>query len=246
MVVESLPRLRFSKASIGFVGDTPLIEDVEMTVNAGEIVGLTGRSGIGKTTLLRTAAGLISTLSGTVECCCTESTRAERGAIGLIPQRLGLVQHQSVGYNVILGALAKASLLQTAFSLPNRVMRDATRDAIEAVGLSDKTLESVNRLSGGQQRRVAIARAMVQNPQLLLADECLGELDAETAREIIDLLRSLARDHGMAILVVDHNPVRVRTFCDRVFQLRGHSLIPFDEEPADRGSTLPLVKEDSA
>ena len=69
MVVEGLPRLRFSKASIGFVGDTPLIVDVEMTVNAGEIVGLTGRSGIGKTALLRTAAGLIPTLSGTVECC---------------------------------------------------------------------------------------------------------------------------------------------------------------------------------
>ena len=221
-------RLHFSNASIGFETGKPLIKDVNLTINAGEIVGLIGRSGIGKTTLLRTAAGLLSPLSGSVECCCDLTMNAQRGSIALIPQRLGLIQHQSVGYNVLMGALPGAKYLQTVLSLPSREIQEATKDAIRAVGLSDKVFESVNRLSGGQQRRVAIARAMVQNPRLILADECLGELDAETAAEIIELLRSLAKEKDIAIFIVDHNPLRARTFCDRLLQLRGNSLIEFD------------------
>ncbi len=238
-------RLRMTDAAIGFDNESPLIEGLNLEVRAGEIVGLTGRSGIGKTTLLRTAAGLVKPLSGSVECCSTSTTRAEKGAIGLIPQRLGLVQHQTVGYNVLMGALTEASFLQTALSLPSKKMRDETREVIDEVGLTDKTLESVNRLSGGQQRRVAIARAMLQEPDLLLADECLGELDAETARGIIELFRHMADDHRMAILLVDHNPVRARTFCDRVLQLRGRRLIPFEEDEEARPS-LPLIEEASS
>jgi|TARA_B100002052_G_scaffold160652_1_gene146287 ABC-type phosphate/phosphonate transport system ATPase subunit len=243
MKTQTPIRLKIEDATIGFDQESPLLESVDLEIRAGEIVGLTGRSGIGKTTLLRTAAGLVSPLSGSVECCCTVDTRAQKGAIGLIPQRLGLVQHQTVGYNVLMGALAGANFLQTALSLPSKKMREETRSAIEEVGLADKTLESVNRLSGGQQRRVAIARAMLQEPDLLLADECLGELDAETARGIIDLFRHMADDHNMAILIVDHNPVRAKTFCDRVYQLRGRRLIPFDEE--EQSSVLPVIEEAS-
>ena len=123
-------------------------------------------------------------------------------------------------------------------------MREATRKAVSAVGLEDKTLTSVNLLSGGQQRRVAIARAMVQNPRLLLADECLGELDAETALEIIGLLRTIANEQRTAILIVDHNPVRARTFCDRVLQLRSRKIIPLSEGEQEEASSLPQYRGD--
>ena len=120
-------RLHFSNASIGFETENPLLKDVNLTINSGEIVGLIGRSGIGKTTLLRTAAGLLSPLSGSVECCCDLTMNAKRGSIALIPQRLGLIQHQSVGYNVLMGALPGAKYLQTVLSLPSREIQEATK-----------------------------------------------------------------------------------------------------------------------
>ena len=121
----------------------------------------------------------------------------------------------------MMGALPRAPFWQTLFSLPGFELRQSARDAIEAVGLTDKVLDSIIQLSGGQQQRVAIARSMVQQPQLLLADECLGELDSETAKEIIQLLQQLAKQSNIAIIIVDHNPVRVATFCDRVLQVKG-------------------------
>ena len=212
------PILRILAAEIGFEKQEPLLEEVELELRPGEIVGIIGRSGIGKTTLLRTIAGLIPALSGTVE------APVAKGEIGYIPQRLGLITHQSVGYNVIMGALPRAPLWQTIISMPGGELRESAREAIQAVGLSDKVLDPISQLSGGQQRRVAIARSMVQQPRLLLADECLGELDAETAKEIIDLIQSLAAERNIGILIVDHNPVRARTFCDRVLQVRGTRL----------------------
>ena len=188
---------------------------MDLELHPGEIVGVIGRSGIGKSTLLRTIAGLVSPISGKI------TTPTERGDIGYIPQRLGLVNHQTVGYNVMMGALPRAPFWQTLFSLPGFELRQSARDAIEAVGLTDKVLDSIAQLSGGQQQRVAIARSMVQQPQLLLADECLGELDSETAKEIIELLQQLANDSNIAIMIVDHNHVRVATFCDRVLQVKG-------------------------
>ncbi len=210
--------LNIRAAEIGFEKEHILLESFDLEVHSGEIVGLIGRSGIGKTTLLRTIAGLIAPLEGSID------APPEKGEIGYIPQRLGLVTHQTVGYNVIMGALPRAPLWQTIFSLPGQELRESAREAIASVSLSDKVLEPISELSGGQQRRVAIARSIVQQPRLLLADECLGELDAETAKEIIQLIQDLAKNQNMAILIVDHNPVRARTFCDRLLQIKGTRL----------------------
>ncbi len=231
--------LLISGAAIGFDAESPLIESLDLTIASGEIVGIIGRSGIGKTTLLRTIAGLLPALQGVVKVCgSTLPTPPKKGEVGLIPQRLGLVQHRTVGYNAIMGALPRAPFWQTVLSLPSRDIREAARNAISRVGLEGWTMESVNRLSGGQQRRVAIARSIVQNPRLLLADECLGELDAETALEIISLLRALADENGLGMLIVDHNPVRAATFCDRLLQIRGGRLLAVDPAKMPDSSSL--------
>jgi len=216
------PILRIQEVSIGFEKEDPLLVDVNIELKPGEIIGVIGRSGIGKSTLLRTIAGLLPPLSGQLD------APTAIGEIGYIPQRLGLVNHKNVGYNVMMGALTRAPLWQTLFSLPGPELRQSARAAIEAVGLSDKVLDSISLLSGGQQQRVAIARSMVQNPTLLLADECLGELDSETAKEIIELIQKLAKEDNVAIIIVDHNPVRAATFCDRVLQVKGNRIKEVD------------------
>ncbi len=213
MMPESILSIR--GATIGFEKENPLLVDVILDLKPGGIIGMIGRSGIGKSTLLRTIAGLLPPLSGQLD------APSGIGEIGYIPQRLGLVNHKNVGYNVMMGALTRAPLWQTLFSLPGLELRQSARAAIEAVGLSDKVLDSISQLSGGQQQRVAIARSMVQKPTLLLADECLGELDSETAKEIIELIQKLAKEDNVAIIIVDHNPVRVATFCDRVLHVKG-------------------------
>ena len=139
------PVLTVRDASVGFERDSPLLIDVNLDLHPGEIIGVIGRSGIGKSTLLRTVAGLIAPISGKI------TAPTGRGEIGYIPQRLGLINYQTVGYNVMMGALPRAPLWQTLFSLPGIELRESARDAIDSVGLSDKVLDSISQLSGGHQ-----------------------------------------------------------------------------------------------
>ena len=121
------PILSIRSAEIGFKDLSPLLEGVNLEIRPGEIVGIIGRSGIGKTTLIRTVAGLVRPLSGEVLFSGADLSHSTRGSIGLIPQRLGLVQHQTVGYNVLMGALPNSNWFQSVFSLPSVEMREATR-----------------------------------------------------------------------------------------------------------------------
>ena len=139
------------------------------------------------------------------------------------------MHHQTVGYNALMGALPGASWWQTLLSLPSGEMRQAARDAVEAVGLSEKMLDPVSLLSGGEQRRVAVARSLVQRPRLLLADECLGELDETTSETVAVQLLSLAREHDTCIVLVDHSPARTAALCDRVLNFRRGRLV--EDEP---------------
>ena len=230
--------LTLSGVSIGFPGEPHLLTGIDFEAHAGEVIGLVGVSGIGKTTLLRTLAGLLPHTAGEVEIFgCDNFAAAPRGSIGYIPQRLGLVHHQTVGYNVLMGALPKATRLQTLLSLPSSEMREATRSAVVAVDLEEKMLDPISQLSGGQQRRVAVARSLVQKPRLLLADECLGELDMTTSEVVAEQLLHLAREHGTCVILVDHSPVRLKVLCDRVVELRQGTIR--EEEPDTM--RLPMV-----
>ena len=208
------PIIRIVDLSIGF--SQPLVSKINLTIQPGEIVAIVGISGLGKTTLLRTIAGLIPKLSGRII-----GNIRTRGGIGYIPQRLGLVRHASVYHNVELGARCGVKVKTSDGNLFNWSKRksEVIHNTVKLVGLSEKIDEPIRRLSGGQQRRVATARAIAQNPELILADEFLSELDKENSDSIILLMKEYVRNTQCGMLLVEHHIERAEQIADRIIDL---------------------------
>ena len=221
------PVINIENASIGFSTDKPLIKDLNFKVNQGEIVAITGPSGIGKTTLLRTIAGLVPMLQGEMSLF-DRNSKAFRGEIGYIPQRLGLIRHASVYHNVLMGALTGATNSWFPFSFE---ARRRTLESIDAMGIGEKKRTLIRRLSGGQQRRVATARTLAQRPSIILADEFLGELDEETMGSVLSKVTNYVRTNNATLIVVEHDISRAKRMADRLLVLDDGRLNPFLNEP---------------
>jgi putative ABC transport system ATP-binding protein len=174
-------------------------------VAAGRVVAITGRSGSGKSTLLHLAAGIDEPTSGEVLLLGRslgalgdgERTRLRRDHVGLVFQFFHLVPHLSVLENVLVPALVAGD--------PPRAAEARARELLSKVALSDRAGEPAQKLSGGEMQRVALCRALLRRPSLLLADEPTGNLDEETGRAVMDLLVALAREQGSAVLHVTHS-----------------------------------------
>ena len=199
--------VRISNLEVGFQKQ-PLLSIENLIVNSGEVLAITGPSGIGKTSLLKTVAGLLTPLSGSVQVCeATSPQKPPRGTIGYVPQKLGLVRHSSVWANVMLGSRAGNTKSDS---------REQSTNAILAMGLEEKRNEPIKRLSGGQQRRVAIARTLAQRPKLILADEFLSELDEETSDRVVKAVMQYVSSSGAAMVLVEHDISRAREISDRL------------------------------
>ena len=211
--------------SIGF--SQPLVSKINLTIQPGEIVAIVGISGLGKTTLLRTIAGLIPKLSGRII-----GNIRTRGGIGYIPQRLGLVRHASVYHNVELGARCGVKVKTSDGNLLNwsRRKSEVIHNTVKLVGLSEKIDEPIRRLSGGQQRRVATARAIAQSPELILADEFLSELDKENSDSIILLMKEYVKNTQCGMLLVEHHLERAVQIADRIIDLSEFKINSLEQE----------------
>lgn len=220
------PVLRLQDLRAGYRGGPDVVCGVNLELQQGESVAILGESGGGKSTLIKAVAGLIPARGGTMDVLgAIAPQRPPRGSVGYIPQRLGLVRHTSVLDNVVHGGLHETTLLDTLLHRAPRAVVARANVALEAVGLADKAHTPTYRLSGGQQRRTAVARALVQRPRLLLADEFLGELDPKTADTVADAVRSLREELGTAVLLVEHRLEQARRIADRVYRMDNGRLV---------------------
>jgi putative ABC transport system ATP-binding protein len=215
-------------------GEVRAVDDVSLAVHPGELVALFGPSGSGKTTLLLLAAGLLRCDAGKV---CFEGrdlgalSKREvldyrRTKLGFVFQSFNLVPGLSAEENVALPLLLRGVRHGEA---SERALR-----ALESVGLLERAAHPPAKLSGGEQQRTSIARALVGEPMLVLADEPTGNLDSDTGDAVLDLLSGLPHERGVATMLVTHD-MRVAQYADRVLAMRDGKLVAYDPETAGMG-----------
>ena len=192
---------------IGYSPDNVLAKIKNLKIKKGEIVSIIGESGIGKTTFLKSIAQLINPLSGNLK---VFDNSQVRGRIGYIPQKLGLIKHETVFFNVLEGAICNESILRSISGFHEEEVITKVEESIKLMNLSDKIDEQIKRLSGGQQRRVAIARTIAQNPKLILADEFLSELDNKTVNSVWKTMLNYVEKENITLIVVEHNIERAK------------------------------------
>jgi putative ABC transport system ATP-binding protein len=184
----------------------PVLMGLTLRVRPGEYVAFMGPSGSGKSTLLNIVAGLDQPTSGRVVVCDTDLGQCSEGALAKWRSRhIGFIFQL---YNLIpvLTAYENVELPLTLTHLSRRERDEHVRAALEVVGLSDRADHYPRQLSGGQEQRVSIARAIASDPTLIVADEPTGDLDAKSGAEILDLLTRLNREFGKTIMMVTHDP----------------------------------------
>lgn len=217
--------LRLSGLRAGYGRGPDIVANADLALEPGETIAILGPSGGGKSTLLKAIAGLLPLRGGELEVLGARwPSLPKRGELGYVPQRLGLVRHTSVLDNVMHGGLHETPFLHSLFHRSPPAVRKRAEEAIAAMGLAGKEQEPVHALSGGQQRRVAVARALVQRPRLLLADEFLGELDPATAETVIGAVKALQQETGMGLVLVEHQTEQAMRMADRVYRLKGGQL----------------------
>ena len=212
------PIIQLHDLNIGYTKS--LVKDITAKIYPGDRIAIIGPSGIGKTTLLRTIAGLIAPVSGELE-----NNSTGRGQIGYIPQKLGLVRHSSAKNNVLLGARTRKSRLYLPFLGLGDALNEEVDQLFAKLGISEIADEPVRILSGGQQRRVAIARALIQKPKLIVADEFLGELDVDNIDSIIEILETQLNEIDATLVMVEHQEKIARSIATRIWRIVDNQII---------------------
>ncbi len=192
-----------------------ILKDVNLKINAGEFIYLIGKTGSGKSSLLKTLYALLPLAKGTGQCCGYDLTKIKRSQIPFLRRKLGIVfqdfellTDRSVNDNL------EFVLLATGWS-DRKAMESRQQSVLELVGLDGKGYKMPHELSGGEQQRVAIARALLNTPQLILADEPTGNLDPTTSLEILNLLLAISRS-GTAVIMASHDYATMKKFSSRI------------------------------
>ncbi len=232
--------LSINDLSVTYPGGVRALENVSLDVEEGEMVVIAGVSGAGKSTLLRCINRLVeftgAKLEGSVKLenrriltLPSRKMRKTRSEIGMIFQEFNVVKRSTVLRNVLAGRIPKAGTFRAITGRFRSQDIQIAQQALAQVGIDDKANERADKLSGGQMQRVGVARALAQEPRLILADEPVASLDPITARLIMEHLKRINEEAGITTIVNLHDTVLAQAFGDRIIGLKDARVI-FDEK----------------
>ena len=216
------------------------LKDVNITIGKGEFIGLMGPSGSGKSTLLHLIAAMDRPSGGEI-LVLGQNLRAlsDRGIARWRNEHIGFI-FQSFNLIPVLNAIENVELPLKLTNLKKKERLEHAATALKLVGLGDRLTHLPRQLSGGQEQRVAIARAIVSDPDLLLADEPTGNLDAVSAQEVLTLLSRLNKEYGKTVVMVTHDP-HAAHFATKIRHLEKGELLPEGRLPEDWTFDKPLT-----
>lgn len=224
--------LTISSLHHSYVAGIPVLKNINLTIDNPGIIAIIGPSGTGKSTLLRCINRLVTPTSGSILFDGTDLTkisglplRRKRRLIGMVFQEYNLVERLSVMENVLSGRLGYMNSFDVWRRKFNPADIDAAFDLLELVGLQDFARRRADALSGGQRQRVGIARAVMQNPYILLADEPTSSLDPKTSVEIMELMETFARRNNIPVLVNMHDVNLAKRFAGRMIGMTGGEIV---------------------
>ena len=227
--------LRIEDMGVTYPGNVLALRPTTVDFHKGEFTVLLGLSGAGKSTLLRSLNHLVRPSRGRVVSAefgpleDRTTLRRHRCRTAMVFQHHQLIERHSALQNVLTGRLAYHGTWRSLFPLPRRDLEFALH-CLERVGLADKALARVDQLSGGQQQRVGIARALAQQPGMILADEPVASLDPATSERVLTLLREICREDGISAVISLHQLEYAQRFADRIIGL-ANARIVFDAAP---------------
>jgi putative ABC transport system ATP-binding protein len=219
-----------------------ILTDIDTEIHAGEIVILTGPSGSGKTTLLTLMGALRSAQKGSLRILGTELRGASGGTLQSVRRQIGYIFQAHNLLDALTATQNVAMALHLHKGVSRREARERARDMLSAVGLADHMDKHPSALSGGQRQRVGIARALVARPRIVLADEPTASLDKQSGREVVDLMRNLAKEQGVTVIMVTHDN-RVLDVADRILSLEDGRIKPLSGTIAENASQLLTMLE---
>jgi phosphonate transport system ATP-binding protein len=224
--------IRFEGASVVYPGGVTALKDLTLEIPDGEMVVVVGLSGAGKSTLIRAINGLVPLTSGdvlvdgvSVRKAKPRQLRELRSKVGMIFQTFNLVKRTSVLNNVLMGRLYRAGTLRSLVGRYRAEDVEIAMQALERVGIVEKAYVRAANLSGGQQQRVGIARALAQQPKIILADEPVASLDPPTSHVVMRDLQRINRDLGITTIVNLHFLDLAKVYGERIIGLRAGELV---------------------
>lgn len=209
---------------------------LSLEIERGKFTAILGSSGAGKSTLLRTINGLETITSGSITVSgvnvCKKNLRTVRSDAAMVFQNYNLVNRLSVMANVLTGRLSKRNPLLSLLHLFPKEDYAIASDALTCVGMEDRPWSRADKLSGGQQQRIGIARALAQNPSIILADEPVASLDPVSSTEVLTLLKKIAQDRNITVVTSLHQVDFAKEYADRIIGMNKGQIV-FDGAPAE-------------